>query len=80
MSITTVYWKTSDLAIATTLSLYVSIIEIDKANPRKAEFVFIRTKKIDALIDRYWKKELLVEPRTYFDHLKAVKNRLYSSE
>ena len=73
-------YKTSDLAIATTLSLYCPIIKIRKDNPRKAEFLFERNPELDGLLDRYWKKELLVEPRTYFDQLKALKVRLYSSE
>lgn len=73
-------YKTSDLSLATTLSLYCPIIKIRKENPRKAEFLFERNQELDNLLDRYWKKELLVEPCTYFDQLKALKNRLYSSE
>jgi len=73
-------YKTSDLSLATTLSLYCPITDIEKQNPRKAEFIFERNQELDDLLDRYWKKELLVEPRTYFDQLKALKARLYGNE
>lgn len=70
----------SDLAIVTTISLYCQIIEIDKTNPRKAQFVFERNLKLDSLLKKYWNKELLVEPRAYFDQLKAIKARLYAND
>jgi len=75
-----IYYSTSDLAISATLSLFVPITQIDKTNPRKAQFIFDRTKDLDSLLDRYWKKELLVEPRIYFDNLKSLKARLYGNE
>lgn len=73
-------YKTSDLSLATALSLYCSITDIAKQNPRKAEFIFERNPELDDLLNRYWKKELLVEPRTYFDQLKSLKARLYANE
>lgn len=71
------YYSTSDLALATTISLNFSIKEMDKTNPRKAIFIFDRNKKLDEYINRYWRKEILVEPRQYFDQLKALKARIY---
>lgn len=73
-------FETNDLSIATTLSLFFPIENIDKTNPRKALFIFDRRKELDDLIDRYWKKELLIEPRAYFDNLKALKARIYGNE
>lgn len=75
------YYSTSDLALATVISLSYPLEVIGKTqNPHKALFVFNRSKNLNELVDKYWKKELLVEPRTYFDQLKALKNRLYSNE
>ncbi len=76
----TEFFISSDLSLIATASLFFPILDIDKTNPRKAEFVFKRTQKLDDLIDRYWKKELLVEPRQYFDQLKSLKARLYANE
>ena len=72
------YYYSSDLALATTISLWYPIEAIDRnQNPRKVFFKFTRTKKLEAFIDRYWKKELRIEPRSYFDQLKALKARIY---
>lgn len=71
------YYKTFDLALVTAISLFLPIEDINKQNPRRTEFIFFRTEKLDSLIEKYWKKELLVDPRTYFDQLKALKARIY---
>lgn len=72
---------TSDLALVTAISLFLPIDEIDKTNPRKAQFIFRHDKKrLDELLNKYWNRELLVDPRAYFDQLKALKVRLYASE
>jgi hypothetical protein len=72
------YFKTSDLALATILSLYYNIDSIDKQNPRKVIFVFKKQNDLGELIETYWKCELRVEPQAYFNQLKALKTRLYS--
>lgn len=76
----TLSFISADLALVTTLSLFFPITRIDKQNPRKVLFEFSRNKKLEAFTDRYWKKELLVEPRTYFDQLKSLKARIYGNE
>lgn len=67
----------SDLALVTAISIFFPIVEIDKQNPRKVLFKFSRNKKLETFIDRYWKKELRIEPRSFFDQLKALKARIY---
>jgi hypothetical protein len=74
------YFQTNDLAVTTALSIFIPIIAIDKQNPRKVQFIFERNQKLNSLLDRYWKKEILVEPRQYFDQLKALKVRIYGNE
>ena len=72
------YYSTFDLAQATAISLWYPIDAIDRTNPRKASFLFKRDTKLDELISTYWKRELRIEPQTYFNQLKAIKARLYS--
>jgi hypothetical protein len=72
------FYKTSDLALATTLSLFHPIEKIEKANPRKAFFVFKKSENLDELLEKYWKGQLQVEPALYFQQLKILKARLYS--
>ena len=69
----------SDLALAAVVSLYFPIVIVDKENPRKAQFVFNRSKNLRELVDNYWNGKLLVEPRKYFDSIKALKARLYDN-
>jgi hypothetical protein len=83
---TTKIWKgenfyvTSDLALATTLSLFYPIEAIDKQSSRRAYFVFKREKGLEELIEKYWRGELRIEPKTFFNQLRVIKARLYGSE
>ena len=74
------YYSTSDLALAAAVSLWYPIDAIDRQNPHKATFLFKRDEKFDELLEVYWKRELKVEPQTYFNQLKAIKARLYSEK
>ena len=74
------YYYTSDLALATAISLWYPIDAIDRQDPRKASFLFKRDEKFDELLEVYWKRELKVEPQAYFNQLKAIKTRLYSGK
>ena len=75
------YYQTSDLSLATTLSLFAPIEEIDRStNPRKALFIFRKTPELEKLIDQYFRNEIKISPQTYFNQLRAVKARLYANE
>ncbi|MEK7617594.1 MAG: DUF5659 domain-containing protein [Patescibacteria group bacterium] len=70
-------FRTTDLALATVISLWFPLESVDKQNPRKAEFVFLTDPKLDALVKRYWQRELKVEAQAFFSALKFIKSRLY---
>ncbi len=74
------YYSTSDLGLATTISLWFPVDSIDRQNPRKATFIFKQNVKLNELLESYWKRELKVEPQAYFNQLKAIKARLYSEQ
>lgn len=74
------YYHTSDLALATAISLWYPITSIDRQDPNKVDFLFKRDKEFDELIEMYWRRELKIEPQEYFSQLKAIKARLYSKE
>ncbi len=73
-------FTSSDLALVTAVSLFFPILSIDKTNPHKALFWFNRVEGLDDVVERFWKRELLIEPRQYFDQLKSIKARLYGNE
>lgn len=70
-------YRTSDLACAAAVSLFVQLDSIDKTDRRRAFFIFERNSELDGLLESFWKGTLQVEPRAYFDQIKALKTRLY---
>lgn len=74
------FYTCSDLSLVALISLYYPIDVIDRTNPRKAVFFFKRSDQLDSLIEAYWRKELQVEPQSYFSQLKTVKARLYEND
>jgi len=74
------YYSTSDLALATVISLYYPLDCIDRQNPTKAIFNFKREEGLDKLIETYWNGELKVNPIAYFNQLKTIKSRLYEAK
>lgn len=71
-------YNTSDLSLATTLSIWCPIQKIVKSNPRKSTFIFEKTENLLKLVDAYYRDEIKVSPQTFFNQLRAVKARLYS--
>lgn len=71
-------YKTSDLPLATVLSLFSPIESIDSSDKRRVFFVFKQSQELDKLIKKYWDRELKIEPQEYFNQLKIIKSRIYS--
>jgi hypothetical protein len=71
-------YVTSDLALATTISLQFPIQDIDRSNPRKAVFVFLRSTELEDLVEGYFRNELKISPQTFFNQLRDIKSRLYA--
>ena len=73
-------YKTSDLALAAVISLWVSIDRLEKVDTRKVNFVFPNTEQLQKIVDGFWKKKLQVEPQDYFAAMKQLKNMIFDSE
>lgn len=75
-----VVFTTYDLGVSTALLCAdFELLSIDrKDNPRKALFIFKRASDIEDTANQYFSDKLRVKARSYFDHLKALKNKLYS--
>lgn len=71
-------YKTSDLSLATTLTLYYSVQSVDKSNLKRVFFLFTKDKNFDLYVERFYRGELRVDPQKYFQHLKILKNRIYN--
>lgn len=71
------YYSTSDLALATALSLHLPIDLIDRLDSQRVIFCFLRSKELDEFIESYWRGDLLVKPQDYFNQLRVLKSRIY---
>lgn len=74
------FYKTSDLGLVTTLSLFFPVRTIDRSNSRKVLFVFDQTDELNDFVNKYWRNEVVVEPQTFTNQIKNIKTRIYSSE
>ena len=75
------YYQTSDLALATTLSLYYPLEATDKdPNSFSVSFIFKREEGLDELVATYWRKGLKIEPQSYFYQLKSIKTRIHGQQ
>lgn len=73
-------FTTYDLGVSTALwCAGFNLLSVDKENPKKALFIFQKTDNIEKVVDLYFSDRLEVKARSYFDHLKALKNKLYSA-
>lgn len=72
-------FTTYDLGVsAALLCLGYKLIRLDRDDPRKALFVFKREADIDNYANQYFSDQLKVKARSFFDSIKALKNKLYS--
>jgi len=70
---------TSDLALASALCTYYSVKTINRNNPNKVFFIFQKDKNFDLIVERYWRGDLKIEPKLYFQNIKILKTRIYNS-
>jgi hypothetical protein len=53
------------------------LLSLDRTNPRRVLFVFRHEKHIEKTANAYFADRLKLNARSFFDQLKALKNRLY---
>ena len=74
------FFYTFDLGCAAALaSSDYELISLDKANPQKVMFIFRKDPGIVRVVDDYWADRLDLKARRYFESVKMLKNRIYSS-
>ena len=72
-------FSTYDLGVSSALlCLNFKLLYLDKKEPRKALFVFKRENGIEDFANQYFTDQLQVKARSFFDALKALKNKLHS--
>ena len=75
------YFRTFDLGVCAALvSSGFQLASLDRSNPKKCEFLFENRLDIGTIAEDYWADKLKINARTFFDNVRAIKNRLYSSD
>lgn len=75
------YWSSFDLGCSSALvSSGFKLVSLDKSNPKKVQFIFHREIGIEKIADDYFADRLNLKARGFFDNIKSIKNRLYSSD
>jgi len=74
-----IYWATFDLGCSAALvSKNFQLVYLNKENPKKVQFIFLKEVGIEKIINEYWANTLEVKAREFFDATKMIKSRLYS--
>lgn len=54
--------------------------ERSKEDPKHKEFWVVIDQDLEALVDKFYNKEAMVEPREFGYYLKSVKDKMYALE
>lgn len=72
------YYETQSLSLASTLiSLGLSLDSVVKDPEGKATFIFPQTEELNQIIEIFWKRELKVEPNSFWEAQRFLKSRIY---
>ena len=72
------FFRTSDLSLATAISVFgIAIEAMQQSDSERMFFIFTKSEKLTDIVNRFWRGELLVEPQAYFNQLKVLKTRIY---
>jgi len=73
-------FSTSDFCLATTLvSLGFPILQLDRTDPRRVNFVFADQKDLQEEINLFWEEKTLISPMAFYYAQKKLKSLLYMS-
>ncbi len=76
----TLYFLNYDIGLSSALTtLHFELISLNRDNPRKIGFVFLRSPELEQAVQEYFAGRLLVDARSFFENTKMLKNRIYSS-
>ncbi len=74
-------YSTSDFQLAASLAYQGFIlIDVDRTDPRRAQFCFKREEGLDKALEMFWQRQMQVEPRAYSMQQKMLKAQIYSDQ
>ncbi len=73
-------YETQDMCLAVTVQcLGAPLAGIEWRDDRRASFCFDDSGELHKAVEAYWRNEVRIEPKAFFDCLKATKTRLYNN-
>jgi len=69
-----------DIGLSSALTtLHFELLSLNRDNPRKIGFVFLRSPELEEAAQEYFAGRLMLDARSFFENTKMLKNRIYSS-
>lgn len=74
-------YRSYDLGLASALvQVGFALSGLDRNNGKRVEFIFDKTPELEGAVTRFWSGELLVDAQGYFEAIRSIKNRIYSTD
>ncbi len=75
-------YTTTSLALSAAIQLASKskLLAVEKISSKQSSFVFNETSDLSEIVERFFKKELLLDAFSYFETLRYIKARLYQEE
>jgi hypothetical protein len=71
-------FRTSEISLAATLVAFGYPLDfLERTDSSKVFFVFKRDSQLDEIIQRFWSRNLTVEPLTLFESQRYLKSRIF---
>ncbi|OGC59952.1 hypothetical protein A3A70_02920 [candidate division WWE3 bacterium RIFCSPLOWO2_01_FULL_42_11] len=72
-------YATTSLALAAAIQLASKskLLAVEKISSKQSSFVFTETPDLPEIVEKFFKKELLLDAFSYFETLRYIKARLY---
>jgi hypothetical protein len=72
-------YSTYDLGVSSALlCVGYELLSVERDNPKKSLFIFRKSTGIEGIANNYFADKLELRARSFFDAIKALKNKLYS--
>ncbi len=73
-------YQTQSLALAATLICHgFPLKSAIQVNPGKFVFVFLANKDLEQVLNKFWEKNLTVEPTAFWEAQRFLKSRIYDN-
>ena len=73
-------YPTSDMNLAVSIISHgFTVKKINNDNPKRVVFYFTESNELERLIQKYWSKQLLIEPQHFSSNQKFLKSMIYQN-